>query len=306
MKKNTIKIILDVILAAVMILMYNAKVLTLSFHEIGGLILIGAFLIHICLSPKWIVSTTKKLFSKSLPARTRLLYIIDFLLLVCAAVIAVSGIMISKVVFRGAEDRAMQAWHYFAAALALALAGIHIGLHWEFIKGMFGKVTRLPKMLGRVLGVILIAAILAYGGYSLAVSGFAGWMTAPFTASLSGGRGPGGGHFRQYQGGIGSIEDFGQFTTQEGQTADGDAPQFQGKGSRNGAGPQLREGSGKRNWPGFHSRERSGSVTGVIAAFGSIAGMFAIVTAFIAKLLKRKKPAAAGSKEITPLASPTE
>ncbi len=51
MKKNVIKITLDVLMATVTILMYNAKVLTLGFHEIGGLILIGAFLIHIALSP---------------------------------------------------------------------------------------------------------------------------------------------------------------------------------------------------------------------------------------------------------------
>ncbi len=210
-----------------------------------------------------------------------------------------SGIKISKVVFAGSEDRAMQVWHYFAAALALAFAGVHIGLHWEFIKGMFGKVVRLPKMLGRVLGVILIAAMLAYGGYSAATSGFTRWMTAPFTAPLPGGAGPGGENLRQFAAPGGGLAPQGE------RPADGNFPQFQRKDSGKGAGPGLGEGSGMGNGPGNHSGGRSDSVIGVIAAFGAITGLFATVTAFIAKLLKRKK-APAENTEITPQANPAE
>lgn len=322
MKKNIIKIILDVILAAALILMYNANVLTLGFHEIGGLILIGAFFIHIALSPKWIATVTKKLFSKSLSARLRLNYIIDFVLLVCIAVILISGIIISKVVFAGTEDQAWRAWHYCASALALALGGVHIGLHWAFIKGMFKRAIKLPKVLGRAIGIILIAAILIYGGYSLASGSFSGWLTAPFTASLNG-SGPGfGEHFGQFQNGTDEYsEGFGQFAPPEdgqlpqlpeGQTGE-NFPQFQGRGNGDGTGHQfgghngqgLGNGQGRGDGLGIHSGERSESVLGVIASYGSIAGLFAIVTAFIAKLLKKSK-AAAAIPESTPKEHPVE
>lgn len=117
MKKKVVKICLDVIMAVVLLLMYRKNVLGLRFHEVGGLLLCGLFLIHTLLNSKWVSAVGRNFFSKSLAVKTRLKYSIDVLMLVCVVFIAVSGIMISKVLFPGLGGGGMfwKAGHSFAA-----------------------------------------------------------------------------------------------------------------------------------------------------------------------------------------------
>jgi hypothetical protein len=67
MKKNIIKILLDVMMAAILVLLYNSHAISLAFHEIAGL-----FIIHCLLNKKWITAITAKFFNKSLAPRIRL------------------------------------------------------------------------------------------------------------------------------------------------------------------------------------------------------------------------------------------
>lgn len=180
MKKNAVKIILDIIMLALLLMMYDAKALGQSFHEIGGIALLGLFIVHKALNFRWIASSGRKLFSKALPGRARLKFIIDALMFISVALVALSGILISEVVFRGAQGGGIwKTAHYFASAVALVLLGAHIGLNWAFVK----NTIRLPRAVALPLGVILLTTILAFGGYSLVTSNFAGWLASPFTAS---------------------------------------------------------------------------------------------------------------------------
>ncbi|MCR4432216.1 MAG: hypothetical protein NUV45_14525 [Tepidanaerobacteraceae bacterium] len=63
-KLNLIKLLLDVLMTAVFTLMFNKMAIAgLYFHEVAGLSLGAAFVVHKALNWKWITQITKKLFS---------------------------------------------------------------------------------------------------------------------------------------------------------------------------------------------------------------------------------------------------
>lgn len=190
--KNVIKIILDIIMSALLVLMFNKNVISLDFHEIGGLFLCCFILIHKLLNWKWIVAVSKKIFSKDLAFKLRFSYIIDFLLLISMTTILVSGISISKVVFTGISlpGGNFKVLHYFASALSLILVGIHIGLHWGFVMGMFKKYVKIPAAIAKPISIILVIAVVLFGSYSMFTSNFSRWLTAPFTTNNIKGRQP--------------------------------------------------------------------------------------------------------------------
>lgn len=190
---NLIKIIFDIIISALLVLMFNKNVISLNFHEIGGLILLGCFLIHKLLNWKWIVEVSKKIFSKDLNFKLRFGYIIDILLLLAMVTILISGIFISKVLFTWISSPGgnWKVLHYFVSALSLILVGIHIGLHWRFVMGMLKKYVKLPALVARIASIVLVIAILLFGSYNIYSSNFRMWLTAPFTSNhMKGGQRP--------------------------------------------------------------------------------------------------------------------
>lgn len=272
--KNLIKIVLDIILSALLVLMFNKNVISLNFHEIGGLFLGGFILIHNLLNWKWIVAVSKKIFSKDLAFKLRLGYILNFLLLITMALIIVSGIFISKTLFTGISLHGGN-WkiiHYAAAALSLILVGIHIGLHWGFIIGMFKKYIKIPTAIAKPISIILVIAVVLFGSYSMFTSNFRMWITAPFTST-------------QMEGGQRPMNFDLQTDVDDSTKPNGD--KAFGKGERpSGEGlPQK----GDRTFLGGGEHGGSSSVLSVILTFTSIMGVFATITYYCEKLIKRRK-----------------
>jgi hypothetical protein len=261
MKKNIVKIILDIIMSVLLFLMYSKRVISISFHEIGGLIVCGLVLIHMGINRKWIVGVTKRLFDKSLPTKTKIGYVINSLLFISVTFIAISGIIISKSLFAGMFNGSAvwKSVHYFSSAIIIILAGIHIGLHWTFIKNMFVKALKLPSAVAKAMGIICLSIILIYGGYSLTTSSLTVWLRAPFSMSA---------------------------ISKGGMPQKGDRPE---KGERpEGYGKQKGEFGKQGELPGSSSLN-FGRIFGLIATYGSITGVFAFIIILIEKILKRKK-----------------
>lgn len=238
----------------------------MSFHEVGGLILCGLFLVHKGLNWKWITDVSKKLFGKSLTAKTRFGYLVDILLLVSMTFIAVSGVMISKTIFRSISGEGMfwKMGHYFAAAAAIILVGVHIGLHWSFIRNMSAKVLKLPRIVARPLGIICLAVILIYGGYSAATTSFPKWLASPLTTfGQSGVR----------------LQKWGE--RPEGLPQKGESSE----GFARSKGGQVKPGEFQGG-----SSLSPGRILGVIASYGSITSIFAVITIMIGKgkVLRKK------------------
>ncbi|MBN1856920.1 MAG: DUF4405 domain-containing protein [Dehalococcoidia bacterium] len=255
MRKNVIRIILDAAMAVLLILMYKKTAVSMEFHEIGGLVVIGMFLFHNLLNRKWIVGISKRLFGRKLATRFRVSYVVDVLLLICMVFIAMSGIMISKTILLGISGNVAvgRLAHYFFSAFALVLVGVHIGLHWSFIRTTFAKMLRLPRAVARPLGIALLALVLIYGGVSMVTSNFTNWLTDPLTVLAASADG---------------------LLEIEGEHGGG-----QGKG--------VGDGTGSGNGAGETSPAQ---VLGVITTYGSIAAVFAALTVLVETTLKKKRP----------------
>ena len=177
LRKNSWKIVLDILMAILLVLMYNKRVLGMSFHEIGGLALCGLFIIHKLLNVRWIKAVTIGLFSRRTPARQKLYWVLDLLLFASFGYILFSGIMISKIVFPTIQgSNAFKMGHYAASALALALTGVHVGLHIGSMRQRMSFLRKLPTWLRRGFAILLSVAVLVFGGIQLTSTSFLQWL----------------------------------------------------------------------------------------------------------------------------------
>jgi hypothetical protein len=183
--------------------------------------------------------------------------------------------------------------HHFFAALSIILVGIHLGLHWDFVSGMLGKAIQLPKNIGKVISVTLLAAILVFGIYSIPSSGFLEWLTEPFVAETTNVEKPD------------STEISGDTKSEDEKPSDAESDEHTPKKDEDKGGYHDGIGSGDKN----ETKEEQGSggspehptdekkmdegnfftIINTIAKYLSILGVFTIITFYIDKLLKKPK-----------------
>lgn len=295
--KKWVKVILDILMTFLLILMFNQHVISLQFHEIGGLAVCFLFLFHKLLNWKWILGVSQRLFDPCLPGRTRFLYLVDFLLLLAVAAILVSGILISKILFPDfASGGQWKIIHYFSSALSLVLVGIHLGLHSAFLRGLQSKFPRIPAALGKPLKAIALVLLLVFGAYSIGTSSFLGWLTLPFAAGSAQSYGPNdhrseapflaAQNLPLVQDALAkSTSTVDSLTQRSDQGGSGSQGGGQGPGRQNGQG--LHQGQG--NGQGPQSENFSFlSLLDVLAAYGSIISFFAVITAFLDHRLRNR------------------
>jgi hypothetical protein len=177
MKKiNYVKIILDITMVIVFTLLYNTRVLGMTFHEVAGLAIGAIILVHCGLNWKWIKGVTLKFFNKGTPFKTRLGYIVDLLLLINVIVIIVTGIFISKTLFSGLNFGGAHSYkflHVASSYFSLILIGIHLGLHWNWVMIMFKRIVKLPEQkMFSYLSKALAVVVLVFGIYTMNSSAF--------------------------------------------------------------------------------------------------------------------------------------
>jgi hypothetical protein len=141
MKRSLLKLVLDISLAVAFLALMEPRATGLSLHEWGGLLICVAFLIHNLLNGEWILGVTRGFFSH-LPARTRLNYILDWLLFIGLVLIVVSGLGIARTIDFSWLPLPENRWlwrslHGSAAIFTLLVIGGHIGLHWNWVMCQF-------------------------------------------------------------------------------------------------------------------------------------------------------------------------
>ena len=99
-KKLWFKLLLDGLMLIALTLLFWKENFGMSFHEIVGVSVLGAFLLHLILNWRWVCRITGRFFSRGMTARARVGYLVDAGLLVCFAVIGFSGICMSRTLFR--------------------------------------------------------------------------------------------------------------------------------------------------------------------------------------------------------------
>lgn len=297
MRKNVFKIFLDIGMLILMVLMFNKSVISMEFHEIGGLVLIGAFVVHHIMNGKWITAATKGFFSNKIKPKDRLGNIVNILLLVSFVLIAISGVLISEVVFsfRNA-DIVWKTVHYFCSALVIILMGVHIGLHMGSIKGIWKKAVPVSNKVTRAGGIICLCVILLFGIYSMVTTSFSRWISMPFTMGTTGQMGAAGN--MQSQGGEALPPDSMQVRPEgmpEGsEKGNGQTPQGNAEGGvkpqenfEAGQMPDRGEGSGERSAPG--GQFNIDTMFLLIANYISMIVVFAAAVCGIEWLLEKRK-----------------
>lgn len=279
-KKNIIKYILDIFLGLGFVLLLDKMALGMKLHEIIGLTMGGAVLIHLVLNYKWITGITKKLFSKSLSNRVRLRYILNLLLFICITLIILSGVLISKTILTNisSQNRIWKSIHIGASNITLGLIGIHIGLHWNWIMNMSKKIFKfkLPNKLSNVISSVLVVVILAFGCYNIHSEGFLQRASMIFSSSQQPGYMGHGERIKRQKG----RHNFNKESMTEEEL---------NRFKENDSDKNLDKSNMKgRMLQGNHDMRKT-SVIMLIINYISICGVFIIITYYINKIISRKK-----------------
>jgi len=145
MQSVLFKFVLNILLAVTFLfLMDDKSFLGITFHEIAGLVICLAFILHKALNWNFIKEATIRLFGK-IPGKMRVNYILDVLLLIGFTLIIISGMAIAKTIdfswlgFEKGGGRIWRVMHTSISMIVLMIAGIHIGLHWDWVLARFKK-----------------------------------------------------------------------------------------------------------------------------------------------------------------------
>jgi len=185
MNKNRIKMIFDIIICILFILLMDTITTGIFLHELLGILLFGLFILHKAINRKWIKNVTLGLFKKEINTKTRVMYVVDVLLLISVTVLTLSGIFISESLFTfiqvGNIDY-LRVIHKFSAYFSLVIVAVHIGLHWPMIMAMVKKILKLrQKNFARnVVLRVLAVAIVVWGVKCSIDKNLAGELLAPF------------------------------------------------------------------------------------------------------------------------------
>lgn len=289
-KINWIKISLDIAMAVVFVLLFNTSVIAgLTFHEIAGLSIGLAFILHMTINRRWIKQVTRNLFGKQIAMRTRIGYGVDVLLLLSMFYTIFSGIMISRVLFPNLQignEALFRNTHAAVAYLSLGLAGIHIGLHWQWVINLFQRILRIKP--GR--------KSLAYAARAAAILVFAAGVSCIYTTNYFSRVAMIGTAFSQTQG----FEHAAQPDLQlDGSQQETDSSQLTGQEMNLGGGPNgsfdggpdsyRQRGGAKTGLPdGAHNGNASGSgILNTLASCLGVISVFSITTYYLEKLLTR-------------------
>ena len=298
---RALKLALDAIMLILLVLMFKKQIISMQFHEIGGLALIGLFVIHHVVNVRWIGSATKRFFRKGTPGMVRARYLVDALLLVAFLTVGVTGVLINKTLFEIHVAGNARTLHYFSSAVAILLMGVHLGLHADYI---FGKLFRAgANKLAKVATAVVLALLVAFGGYSLFTTQFMRYLAAPMQAAAfsHGTFKPNGAPALDGSSGerptdISELPEFaGDDVFQSGQGGNGGAqpPQGDWNGSFGGGQGQFPGGGSERGEGAGAGLGEGGSTSAalLIAQYVSIIALFGAMTVGVVKLAgKRKRP----------------
>lgn len=176
MKKQSVKIIVDVIMTVLLLLLMAFELIGGTAHEWLGVGMFVMFVIHHILNRRW---TAHLLKGKYTPVRV-FQTILVVLVLLCILSSMVSGIVLSRHVFAFLPIEGGRSWarvlHMIGAYWGFVFMSLHLGVHWNMMMGMAGKAVKTPSALRTWILRLLGAAVAAYGVFAFIKRGIGGYM----------------------------------------------------------------------------------------------------------------------------------
>lgn len=165
-KKLLIKILTDIGMTICLLLLMPYSLLGESAHEWIGMAMLVLFIVHHILNRKWLISITKGKYTLFRSVQIALA-IIMFALMTGSMI---SGILLSNHIFKmiridGIYMMARQV-HMFCAYWGLIAMSLHLGLHWNMVVIMTGRLFQQPSTARKWIARIMAIAAAGYGVYA--------------------------------------------------------------------------------------------------------------------------------------------
>lgn len=147
-KKNLSKAryVMDALLLVGFVLVCIPQTTGIAFHEWASLLFIIPLVTHILLHWDWI-KTLPQNFKSQLNAKSRFNAIWDFIFYLAMLMVTISGFLVSAVMFPQLNIplEITPFWseiHHTLSNLLLPMLGVHLALHWDWIKAMTKKMFK--------------------------------------------------------------------------------------------------------------------------------------------------------------------
>ena len=166
-KKLIFKISVDVAMTGVLLFLMSYSMIGDLTHEILGTAMLVLLILHHILNKHWHKNLFKGKYTAFRTAQT----VLSVLVLLSVLGSAVSGIMISRHVFRflnitvGASFA--RTLHMICAYWGFALMSLHLGFHWQMMMSMAGKLFKQKSKMRAWIVRILGFASAGYGIYAM-------------------------------------------------------------------------------------------------------------------------------------------
>jgi hypothetical protein len=171
MKFNSFaKVLFDLVMLVLLAAVYCAQPTGIPVHEYIGLAIYLFFIVHLLYNYTWIINVGKKFFDKTVSARIKCMYALDWLLLIAFMLIGLSGIMISHVIFKFGNMPVWRPLHSIVSAVSVILLGIHLGLHGGMILNAVKTKAKRSFAAIKITASIFLAILLCAGIYGDVVS----------------------------------------------------------------------------------------------------------------------------------------
>ena len=173
--KQILKILTDLSMTVLLLLLMAYSLVGEAAHEWLGVGIFLLFVLHHVLNIKWY----RNLFRGKYPPIRVFGTVLTLLVLLSMAGSMVSGILLSRYVFRldvRFFSAAFQTVHMLSAYWGFVFLSLHLGLHWGGIMGMARKLTKKPSKFRKwtLRGMAFFVA--AYGAYAFVKRDFGSYM----------------------------------------------------------------------------------------------------------------------------------
>lgn len=177
---RTFHLLVDCVMVLILLTLYQKNAVSLLYHEVVGLVLGAAILVHLTLNRKWFPALfSGRIFRGGI--RGIFSALISALMILCWCGVIVTGVLISKKLFPF-HVNSLTPYHFFFASAGLILTGVHMGLHEAVFAGAVKKIPGI-RSLRRPFTIILAAVVMIFGVYSFTSSGMTKWISAPFVTT---------------------------------------------------------------------------------------------------------------------------
>ena len=135
------KLIIDLVIFIGFLIAMDPRSSGIAVHEWLTLSALAAILIHLLLNWDWLAQVTRSLFGGT-STRSRINYLLNWLLFIDGILIMLSGILISEHAMPALGLRlpinfAWRQLHDMSANIFLFILGLHTALHWSWIANTF-------------------------------------------------------------------------------------------------------------------------------------------------------------------------